>query len=75
MTDTKHARSPLDESWPDAPFEVWEPTRRERVVMWIRYRIARLICRLRGHAMHGGKTWTDCGYEYWAECKRCGDQF
>ena len=44
-----------------------------RAWRWLRYQLAALVCRYRGHRWEGGEYWTDCGKEYWAVCRRCGE--
>ena len=61
----------------------WDEVRRHarlphvRAWRFLRYDVphffAALVCRTRGHRWEGGEYWTDCGKEYWAVCRRCGE--
>lgn len=44
-----------------------------RAWRWLRDSLVGLVCRARGHRWQGGEYWTDCGKEYWAVCRRCGE--
>ncbi len=41
------------------------------VFMW-RSTVGLFICWLTEHDTETRTTWLDCGYERWAECRRCG---